>query len=132
MADPQWAPYAVSSDAANNAIHGPLALAGPNAGELLPFAWQQLQQIVAGFVNEFLRQVAVALGAIEIFGFKPYEALVGIGEEISTATTNFNLLLTAFGLPTIGDVATLLSNQATDFATFLAATGQAKFAALVS
>ncbi|WP_166460483.1 beta strand repeat-containing protein, partial [Mycobacterium paragordonae] len=36
----------------------------------------------------------------------------------------------AFGLPTVNDVATLLSNQANDFATFLAATGQATFAAL--
>ncbi len=128
MADLTWAPYAISADGANSAIHGPLPRAG---GELsFPFTWQQLQQIVANLVNEFLRQVAVALGAIEIFGFKPYEALVEIGEKIQAGVDNFNILLTAFGLPTVNDVATLLSNQANDFATFLAATGQATFAAL--
>ncbi|TDK88805.1 hypothetical protein EUA02_25715 [Mycobacterium paragordonae] len=128
MADLNWAPYAISADGANSAIHGPLPRAG---GELsFPFTWQQLQQIVANLVNEFLRQVAVALGAIEIFGFKPYEALVEIGEKIQEGVDNFNILLTAFGLPTVNDVATLLSNQANDFATFLAATGQATFAAL--
>lgn len=128
MADLNWAPYAISADGANSAIHGPLPRAG---GELsFPFTWQQLQQIVANLVNEFLRQVAVALGAIEIFGFKPYEALVEIGEKIQAGVDNFNILLTAFGLPTVNDVATLLSNQANDFATFLAATGQATFAAL--
>lgn len=100
------------------------------APDPVAFTWQQLQQIVSGLVNEFLRQVAVALGAIEIFGFKPYEALVEIGENIAAGVDNFNLLLTAFGLPTIGDVADLLANQANDFATFLAATGQATFAAL--
>ena len=128
MADLTWAPYAISADGANSAIHGPLPRAG---GELsFPFTWQQLQQIVANLVNEFLRQVAVALGAIEIFGFKPYEALVEIGEKIQAGVDNFNILLTAFGLPTVNDVATLLANQASDFATFLAATGQATFAAL--
>lgn len=128
MADLNWAPYAISADGANSAIHGPLPRAG---GELsFPFTWQQLQQIVANLVNEFLRQVAVALGAIEIFGFKPYEALVEIGEKIQAGVDNFNILLSAFGLPTVNDVATLLADQANDFATFLAATGQATFAAL--
>ena len=128
MADLNWAPYAISADGANSAIHGPLPRAG---GELsFPFTWQQLQQIVANLVNEFLRQVAVALGAIEIFGFKPYEALVEIGAKIQAGVDNFNILLSAFGLPTVNDVATLLADQANDFATFLAATGQATFAAL--
>lgn len=128
MADLNWAPYAIPADGANSAIHGPLPRAG---GELsFPFTWQQLQQIVANLVNEFLRQVAVALGAIEIFGFKPYEALVEIGEKIQAGVDNFNILLSAFGLPTVNDVATLLADQANDFATFLAATGQATFAAL--
>lgn len=109
-------------------IHNaPPRVPGP---DIIAFTWQQLQQIVAGFVNEFLRQVAVALGAVEIFGFKPYEALVEIGENIASAKANFDALLAGFGLPTMDDVAELLANQASDFATFLAATGQATFAAL--
>ncbi len=120
---PDWA-LAVPAVGVHNP---PPRVPGP---DLLQITWQQMQQVISGLVNEFLRQVAVALGAIEIFGFKPYQALVEIGEDIAAAKTNFNLLLTAFGLPTIGDVADLLANQANDFATFLAATGQATFAAL--
>lgn len=120
---PDWA-LAVPAVGVHNP---PPRVPGP---DLLQITWQQMQQVISGLVNEFLRQVAVALGAIEIFGFKPYQALVEIGEDIAAAKTNFDLLLTAFGLPTIGDVADLLANQANDFANFLAATGQATFAAL--
>lgn len=120
---PDWA-LAVPAVGVHNP---PPRVPGP---DLLQVTWQQMQQVISGLVNEFLRQVAVALGAIEIFGFKPYQALVEIGEDIAAAKTNFDLLLSAFGLPTMDAVADLLANQANDFATFLAATGQATFAAL--
>lgn len=120
---PDWA-VAVPAVGVHNA---PPRVPGP---DLLQITWQQMQQVISGLVNEFLRQVAVALGAIEIFGFKPYQALVEIGEKIEAGVDNFNLLLSAFGLPTMDAVADLLANQANDFATFLAATGQATFAAL--
>lgn len=120
---PDWA-LAVPAVGVHNP---PPRVPGP---DLLQITWQQMQQVISGLVNEFLRQVAVALGAIEIFGFKPYQALVEIGEDIAAAKTNFDLLLSAFGLPTMDAVANLLANQANDFATFLAATGQATFAAL--
>lgn len=137
MTDPVWAPYAVSAAAATGSIHGPLPLAGPSAGELLTFTWQQLQQIVSGFVNEFLRQVAVALGAIDIFGFRPYQALVEIGEDIAESKARFDALLAGLDLPTIDDVVTQMqsaSSQAAaataSLAGFLSATGQASLAAL--
>lgn len=103
MTDPSWAPYAVSSDAASYPVHNaPPRVPGP---DLIAFTWQQLQQIVAGFVNEFLRQVAVALGAIEIFGFHPYEALVDIGENIAAAKANFDAMFAGLA---VGDVAGVL------------------------
>lgn len=74
------------------------------APDPVAFTWQQLQQIVSGLVNEFLRQVAVALGAIEIFGFKPYEALVEIGENIAAAKANFDALLAGLSVGDIGGV----------------------------
>ncbi|KQH75602.1 hypothetical protein AO501_25335 [Mycobacterium gordonae] len=74
------------------------------APDPVAFTWQQLQQIVSGLVNEFLRQVAVALGAIEIFGFKPYEALVEIGENIAAAKANFDALLSGLSVGDIGGV----------------------------
>lgn len=71
------------------------------APDPVAFTWQQLQQIVSGLVNEFLRQVAVALGAIEIFGFKPYEALVEIGENIAAAKANFDAMFAGL---LVGDI----------------------------
>lgn len=67
-----------------------------------PLTWQQLQQIVTALVNEFMRQVALALGAIEVFGFNAYAALVEIGERLQAAKENWDTFL---GLLSVGDVA---------------------------
>lgn len=85
-------------------IHNAPARAG---GELiLPFAWQQLEQIVRFFVDAWLAKVAVALGAIEIFGWSPYAALVGLGQEFQAAKDNWD---TIFAELSVGDISGLLN-----------------------
>lgn len=85
-------------------IHNAPARAG---GELiLPFAWQQLEQIVQFFINAWLAKVAVALGAIEIFGWSPYAALVGLGQEFQAAKDNWD---TIFAELSVGDISGLLN-----------------------
>lgn len=100
---PDWA-----TQIPNYPVHNLPARAGGQP--TLPLTWQQLQQIVAALVNEFLRQVAVALGAIEIFGFNPVEALIQIGELIEDARANFNGLLSGLSLPDIPAVVSYLQN----------------------
>lgn len=75
-----------------------------------PLSWQQLQQIVSALVNEFLRQVAVALGAIEIFGFNPVEALIQIGELIEDAKQKFDALISSAGTATAAALGVLIAN----------------------
>ncbi|MHA7703390.1 DUF7257 domain-containing protein [Mycobacterium sp. ML4] len=94
---PDWA-LAVPAVGVHNP---PPRVPGP---DLLQITWQQMQQVISGLVNEFLRQVAVALGAIEIFGFHPYQALVEIGESIAAAKANFDALLSGLSVPDIGGV----------------------------
>lgn len=100
---PDWA-----TQIPNYPVHNLPARAGGQP--TLPLTWQQLQQIVTALVNEFLRQVAVALGAIEIFGFNPVEALIQIGELIEDARANFNGLLSGLSLPDIPAVVSYLQN----------------------
>ncbi|AXN50929.1 hypothetical protein MMRN_38330 [Mycobacterium marinum] len=84
-------------------------LPAPSWQPTLPFSWAQLQQIVPALVNEFLRQVAVALGAIEIFGFNPVEALIQIGELIEDAQSKFNSLISGLSAGDISGVVTAVS-----------------------
>ena len=98
---PDWA-----TQIPNYPIHDVPARAG--GMPTFPLTWQQLQQIVAGLVNEFLRQVAVALGAVEIFGFKPYDALVTIGGEITTAKAQLDALIAGVEGTGITDVVAVL------------------------
>lgn len=89
-------------------------LPAPSWQPTLPFSWAQLQQIVPALVNEFLRQVAVALGAIEIFGFNPVEALIQIGELIEDAQSKFNSLISGLSAGDISGVVTAVSGGITN------------------
>ncbi|RFZ11176.1 hypothetical protein DSM43518_02016 [Mycobacterium marinum] len=89
-------------------------LPAPSWQPTLPFSWAQLQQIIPALVNEFLRQVAVALGAIEIFGFNPVEALIQIGELIEDAQAKFTSLISGLSAGDISGVVTAVSGGITN------------------
>ncbi|RFZ15007.1 hypothetical protein VIMS_02437 [Mycobacterium marinum] len=89
-------------------------LPAPSWQPTLPFSWAQLQQIIPALVNEFLRQVAVALGAIEIFGFNPVEALIQIGELIDDAQAKFASLISGLSAGDISGVVTAVNDGITN------------------
>lgn len=129
-----WARAA--TNAPNTSVHGPLPFAAGSIPTSLQGLALQLGQAFRAITEAALRQVALALGAVEIFGWSPYEALVEIGDDIIDAKTNFNTLLAAFGLPTMDDVAAAMvdaSNNAlvavNDLAGFVLSTGQASLTA---
>ncbi|WP_373202691.1 DUF7257 domain-containing protein [Mycobacterium marinum] len=104
-------PPAWATQIPNYPVHN---LPAPSWQPTLPFSWAQLQQIVPALVNEFLRQVAVALGAIEIFGFNPVEALIQIGELIEDAQSKFNSLISGLSAGDISGVVTAVSGGITN------------------
>lgn len=80
----------------------------PRAGGPLvpPFTQQQLQQISKLLIDYFIGQIAIGLGAVEFFGWHPFEALIEIGEKIQEAKANFDAI---FAAVSAGDISGLVA-----------------------
>lgn len=70
----------------NAPIHDPPAKVG--GGATAPMPWQQLVATVEFFLSSFVGQIAIALGGIEIFGWKPLQFLADWGQGVVDQASN--------------------------------------------
>lgn len=76
----------------NAPVNDPPAQVG--GGWSAPMTWQQVLATVEFFLTSFIGQIAIALGGIEIFGWKPLDFLAEWGQDLIDQASNAYLTAT--------------------------------------